>query len=255
MLKLVLINLLETFAESANVFCSQSGNCISYIMFFFQKKSSKRSCGHVEFNFRNPVEILSSKSKMLLLKVCMRWKNYQFYFGKDSRNVPLDTLAPFLTTLKKCSAKMPKCFPAKVGKDLKNSSFQKLFFLRTFLWIPRKQLWQPCWSFLPEVPTLLLDLPKRIGIYFFKVKIFLLRPFQWTHERQFGKPWWNILVKVLKKWLEVQKRSKRTSILFKNVVSPQNVPLDTQIAILTSLPKFFCQNVDSSSLIFRKSRK
>ena len=41
MLKLVLINLLETFAESANVFCSQSGNCISYIMFFFPKKILK----------------------------------------------------------------------------------------------------------------------------------------------------------------------------------------------------------------------
>ena len=41
MLKLVLINLLETFAESANVFCWQSGNCISYIMFFFPKKILK----------------------------------------------------------------------------------------------------------------------------------------------------------------------------------------------------------------------
>ena len=140
----------------------------------------------------------------MLLKVCTRWKNYQSFFGKDSRNVPLDTLAPFLTTLKKFSAKMPKCFPAKVGKNLKNSSFQKLFFLSTFLWIPRKQLWRPCWSFLPEVPTLLLDLPKRIRISFFKIKIFLLRPFRWTREMQFGKPWWNILVKVLKKWLEVQ---------------------------------------------------
>ena len=94
---------------------------------FFPKKTSKRSFGHVEFNFCNTAEILSQKSKMLLLKVCKRWKNYQFSSGKDSRNVPLDTLAPFLTTLKKFSAKMPKCFPARVRKKLKQLIFSQKF--------------------------------------------------------------------------------------------------------------------------------
>ena len=63
---------------------------------------------------------------------------------------------------------------------------------------------------------------------------------------QFGQRYWNFLVKAFKKWLEIEKRSTRTS---------KNVPLDTQIAFLTSLPKIFCQKVDNSSLIIGKSYK
>ena len=45
------------------------------------------------------------------------------------------------------------------------------------------------------------------------------------------------------------KRSKRTDVFSKEAVSPQNSPLDTQIAFLTSLVKNFSQKIDNSSLI------
>ena len=95
------------------------------------------------------------------------------------------------------------------------------------------------WS--PTYFTGVTKLNKNIG---FQKNIFLLRFFPWTLKMQFGQPYWNILVKVLKKLLEVQKRPKRTYTFFKKVVSPQNVPLETQIDFLTSLPNYFCQKLD-----------
>ena len=49
-------------------------------------------------------------------------------------------------------------------------------------------------------------------------------------------------------WLEVQKWLKGTYNFSKNSFSPQTVPLDTQIAFLTNLPKLSCQKSEKFSL-------
>ena len=86
----------------------------------------------------------------------------------------------------------------------------------------------------------------------FPRKKLLLTLLPWTKKLQWGQPCWSVSFKVLKKPASKSKDDQKEHIFFPEIVCPQNVRLDTQIAILTSLPKFFYQKTDRSSLIFRK---
>ena len=107
---------------------------------FFPKKTSKRSFGHVEFNFCNTAEILSQKSKMLLLKVCKRWKNYQFFFQKSLSKRSLGHVGSLFDNPEEVFCQDAEMFSGQGTKKIKTTDLFKKKFLRTFLWIPRKQL-------------------------------------------------------------------------------------------------------------------
>ena len=73
---------------------------------------------------------------------------------------------------------------------------------------------------------------------------------------QFGQPCSFIFAKVLKKVVWKSKSGQEKHILyFKIVVFSQNVTLDTQIAVLASLPKLFRQKSEMFSLKIWKPKK
>ena len=128
------------FCRKCAFFCSRSGNCKTYII-VFPKKTSKLSFGHVEFKFCNTAEILSQKSKMLLLKVCKRWKNYQLFFRKCLSKRSLGHVGSLFDNPGEVFCQDAEMFSGQGTKNIeKKLIFSKKFFVRTFFRITRKQL-------------------------------------------------------------------------------------------------------------------
>ena len=80
------------------------------------------------------------------------------------------------------------------------------------------------------------------------------KTFPRTRRMQWGQPYWTFSSRFQKKWLEVQKQTRR-AIFFPKIICPQNVRLDTQIAFLTIFRKRFCRKSEMFSLKTRKRWK
>ena len=86
-----LINLLETFTDSTNVFQSKSGNGERLHFLILQKSSWKRSPAHVETNFENRAEVYFSKDRSFFRS--MYENDLKKFFSNffSPQYVPVDT--------------------------------------------------------------------------------------------------------------------------------------------------------------------
>ena len=145
-----------------------------------------------------------------------RWKNF------DKRGKALRSLCEF-------EKKFYSHFRNKVYKD--------------FLWTRRMRFWQLCRTFWQKDKTFWLN----VGDGFRKFQIKFLRPkmFVLTRERIFQR----LNQKILPEgWIIASHYPNMVKYiqLFRKVVFPKNIPLDRLNAVLTTLPKFFCQKIQKN---------
>ena len=125
--------------------------------------------------------------------------------------------------------------------------FYNLFFInkiyKEFLWTRRMRFWQLCRTFWQKDKTFWLN----VGDGFRKFQIKFLRPkmFVLTRERIFQR----LNQKILPEgWIIASHYPNMVKYiqLFRKVVFPKNIPLDRLNAVLTTLPKFFCQKIQKN---------
>ena len=190
MLKAVLMSLLEFFAESANVFCSQSGNCKSYIM-FFPRKFLKTFLGTRRIPFLQSCWNCFAKS----LKCCC-WesvsdnKNYVFFFQKiSSKRSPGQVECLFDNPDEVFLPRCRKLFQSRYKKFLKFLSFQGISPQNVSLDAWKAVMTTLLKLFCQKSQTCYQNYEKKESEYTFSKEKVLLRPLHWTRKMQFGQPY------------------------------------------------------------------
>ena len=187
---------------------------------------------------------------MLLLRVCERQQKLCVFFQKiSSTRSPGHVECLFDNPDEVFLPRSWDIFRWSYEKTQKNNSF-KVFFPSTFLWILRNPLWRPRWRFFARSTKLFIRVTKKIRRYFFKKYIFVQ-----TLPMDTWNAFWATLLKYSrqcnKKWLELQKRSKRTYIRFNKNFLSKGSPGHSDCNF-DNPAEFFLPKFDSSSLILRK---
>ena len=128
-------------AKSLFAFFDQSAKVMKR-MFFFSKKTSKDSSGAVKLSFDKLAGNFCREYDIFFSKLVKGKEIYVLYLKKFLKTFPRTKRMPFWQPWQSVLAEKPKYSPFNELKWSKSLIFsKKVFFLKTFIWSPRHQIY------------------------------------------------------------------------------------------------------------------